>query len=128
MVEDGIQERQHTPFNTNQEETEEDMTTRIPEANKVSNHDDKIEERNVQLEESYIKLESSKNGIYQQESASMMNFTCLELHAHPGRSLIMDPFDENDSLYNVFAKEKLNEIVMYNKKVTQNHQLILNYL
>ncbi|KAL0570436.1 hypothetical protein ABG067_009419, partial [Albugo candida] len=37
---------------------------------------------------------------------------------HPSRAQILDPYDENYSLYNVFTRDELEEIVEYKKKET----------
>ncbi|KAI8072018.1 hypothetical protein BDF21DRAFT_439730 [Thamnidium elegans] len=37
---------------------------------------------------------------------------------HPSRSLILDPYDKNYMLYNVFTRDELKEIIDYKKKTT----------
>lgn len=37
---------------------------------------------------------------------------------HPSRSLILDPYDKNHMLYNVFTRDELNEIIGYKKNTT----------
>lgn len=88
------------------------------EENNIATNDE-VEERNVEFESMFKKLDSTKKWILStgkcvDNELYMFGLQCT--FDHPSRSLIIDPYDDNYISYNIFTREELEEIVMYQKK------------
>ncbi|KAG2190961.1 hypothetical protein INT46_006819 [Mucor plumbeus] len=86
------------------------------------------ESNKVEDEENNAAMKSMFTGLDAQKKWYLSTGKCVdnELYIfglqcqndHPSRSLILDPYDKNYMLYNVFTRNELKEIIDYKKKTT----------
>lgn len=81
--------------------------------------DNGTEENNIELEEQFKKFESSKKwylstGKCADDELFIFSLQCN--YDHPAKSFIMDPDDQNFTLYKVFTPAELKEITQYKEQ------------
>lgn len=78
-----------------------------------------VEEHNAEFEAMFKGLDNSKKWFLSTGKCVDNELFIFGMECrgdHPSRSLIMDPYDENYSLYGIFTREELEEIKRHNHK------------